>query len=701
MRRTLFLFLIYLAVELPLRAQSPPQAVQDAYLISRMAEKFHVQPRALDHELSSAIYSQVLDALDAQRIFFTKEDIGKLSEYRQRLDDEIRNRRSDFLQLLISVYKQRLLQADTLIDQIGATPFNFSLREKLTAAEDSLHPADRSAMRLRLYKLLKSSVLRSMISDALETERTPSKKYVDSLEPILQKRAVARTKRTIKRILQSPMGVDNIIGTIYCQVLASCYDPHTAYFQPEMKTAFESRLGNTPLSFGLSLHEDDDGNPEIGHLQPGGPAFQSGTINEGDKIRSIQWDDKEPIDVSGASLEEISQILSAPGGNKATFTIKKADGTSRQVSLHKEKLDTGEDDDKVKGFILKGARSMGYIYLPAFYSDWEDSKGINGCANDVAKEIIKLKKENIEGLILDLRYNGGGSMQEAVELAGIFIDSGPVAQVGSRDAKIVTLKDVNRGTIYDGPLLLLVNGNSASASEMVAGTLQDYNRALIVGSPTYGKATAQVVLPMDTALDLSTYTGNREATSYIKITISRLYRVTGATAQFNGVKPDILLPDPAGSRQQREADEKFALSPVVIAANKYYKPLPPLPVAAIAAAVKKEFDSSSFFKVALAHEQETARSAAPKDISLFLDDAWTETRRQQKDETSEDLPANTDTLTGKKTLFTVVNHAYEQRRLAADHDLQETNDERKSDLQNDPYIQMGYRMLTAMAARSY
>ncbi len=494
------------------------------------------------------------------------------------------------------------------------------------------------------------------------------------------------------------MGIDNMIGAIYCQELASCYDPHTAYFQPEMKTAFESELGNTALSFGLSLHEGDDGNPEIGKLQPGGPAFQSGGINQGDKIQSIQWDDKDAIDVSGASVQEISQILSAPGGSKATFTIKKTDGTSRQVSLHKERLDAGEDEDKVKGFILKGARNMGYISLPAFYSDWEDSKGVYGCANDVAKEIIKLKKENIEGLILDLRYNGGGSMQEAIELAGIFIDAGPVAQIKDRGDKIVTLKDVNRGTVYDGPLLLLVNGNSASASEMVAGTLQDYNRALIVGSPTYGKATAQVVLPMDTTLDLDTYDGHAEAASYIKVTISRLYRITGATAQFNGVQPNILLPDPAGATQQREADEKFALPPTVIAANKYYKALPPLPLAAIAAGAKKEIDSSAFFREAMIDEEKAKKAAVPKDISLFLDEAWQEKMRQQKEETgtSEDDAADSSARAGKNMLFTVVNHAYEQRRLAADHDLQEMNDERKSDLQNDPYIQMGYRLLGLM-----
>jgi carboxyl-terminal processing protease len=686
--------------------QALQQTVQDAFLISRMVEKFHVQPRPLDQSMSSAIYADVLGDLDEERIFFTKSDIDKLSAYRYKLDDEIRNKQSAYLQLLIGIYKQRLLQTDTMIDHITAKPFNFSIRDKLTVAEDTAQPADEGAVHAKLYKLLKSSVLSGITGYAILGGTTPTKKYVDSLEPILRKKAATRAKRSIKRILQSPMGVDYMIGTIFCQSLASTYDPHTAYFRPEMKTAFESELGNAPLSFGLSLNEDDDGKPQIGRLKPGGPAFQSGALNEGDKIQSIQWDNKEPIDVSNAELQEIGEMLATSGGNKVTLTVKKADGTVRQVVLHKEKLNTDEDEDKVKGFLLKGARTMGYISLPAFYSDWENSKGVNGCANDVAKEIIKLKKENIEGLILDLRYNGGGSVEEAIELSGIFIDAGPVALVKTKDAKVITLKDVNRGTIYDGPMILLVNGLSASASEMVAGTLQDYHRALIVGSPTYGKATAQVVLPMDTTVNPDLYDGHGQASSYIKLTTSKLYRITGASAQVSGVQPDISLPDPPDAVQQREADEKAALAPTTIAANKYYIPLPVLPVAAAAAMAKKEMDSSDYFKEARKATM-IARVVLQKDISLFLDDSWQE-RKKEEEESGEGSRGESgeggrgesgeDSTDGgeKNKVFIVANHAYEQKRIDADHDLRETNDERRSNLLNDPYIKLAYSLLTVM-----
>ncbi|MHA4806516.1 S41 family peptidase [Flavitalea flava] len=679
---------------------NPPlqKAAQDAFLITRMVEKFHIQPRPINDEMSSVLFSRLLEELDEQRIFFTREDMNKLSVYRFKLDEEILNRQYNFLQLLIGIYKQRLIQADTLIDHIGAIPFDFSIREKFSAKEDTSYAADVAGIHTKIYKLEKLSVLNKIITfhlDANGPSKPPSKKFTDSLESLLRKRTSKTVKRYIKRILQSPMGVESIIGTIYCQALASCYDPHTNFFPPEEKVDFESHLGNTPLSFGFALSEDEDGNPQVGHMKPGGPAFQSGALNEGDKIQSIRWDEKEAIDVSGAGLTEIQGMLAASGGNKVTLSIKKADGTLRQVVLHKERLNMDEDEDKVKGFILKGPRTIGYISLPAFYSDWENNKGVNGCANDVAREIIKLKKENMEGLILDLRYNGGGSMQEAVELAGIFIDAGPVAQVQEKNTKIVTYKDITRGTIYDGPLLLLVNGQSASASEMLAGTLQDYNRALIAGSPTYGKATAQVVLPMDTTIDLASYNGKGDATSYLKITTSRLYRITGATAQFTGVKPDILLPDPADAMQQRESDEKFALRSPDITPNKYYKALPPLPIKEVASLAKKELEADSFFKEAGKHAAEKEKPSPVIDFSLLMDDRWQEKKKEVResgiagavsDSSLKDQPE-------KNLLFTVTNHASEQKRLQIDPDLKEVNEERKENVEFDPYINMAYRLL--------
>ncbi len=238
---------------------------------------------------------------------------------------------------------------------------------------------------------------------------------------------------------------------------------------------------------------------------------------------------------------------------------------------------------------------------------------------------------------------------------------------------------------------------------MVAGTLQDYHRALIVGSATYGKATAQVVLPMDTTVNPDVYDGHGQASSYIKLTTSKLYRVTGASAQVGGVLPDISLPDPPDAIQQREADEKAALAPTTIAANKYYSPLPVLPIAAAAAMAKKEMDSSDYFREATREQQEamagqteSGKSAPQKDISLFLDDVWQEKKKETEDGGDGGGVGDSTSASEKNKVFIVSNHAFEQKRVDADHDLREPNDERRSNLSSDPYIKVAYALLTVM-----
>jgi carboxyl-terminal processing protease len=688
----IFLFLILVVVSCNvLDAQSLQKPVTDAYLVSRMVEKFHIQPRPLNDERSDAIFRELMSSLDDQRIFFTQDDMKKLLVYRLQLDDEIKGKKSNFLQLLVTTYKQRLQQADTMLDNICKKPFNFALKESYTVAEDTTYPKDIPAMHVKMYKMLKLSVLAGVLeyADVAIPNKQPTKRFVDSLEPSLRKKAHTTIKRSVKRILQSPQGLEFIIGNMYCQALASTYDPHTAYFSSDAKENFESHLGKKPLEYGVTFSKDEDGHAQIDYLKPGSSAYQSGRLNQGDKIQSIQWEKKEPIDVADADVEEIEQALAANGGSTVNITVKKADGTTRQVALHKERLEKEEEEeeeDKVKSFILQGDRKVGYISLPAFYSDWEGTQGINGCANDVAKEIIKLKKENIEGLMLDLRYNGGGSMQEAIELAGIFIDAGPVGQVKTKDPKAITLKDVVRGTIYDGPLLLLVNGFSASASEMVAGVMQDYNRALIIGSPTYGKATAQIVLPIDTTISLENFNGKTVASSYIKLTTSKLFRINGTTAQAHGVKPDIMLPDLTDAVPEREADEKYVLPASVIDANKYYKPLPPLPVAAVESMAKKEMASSAYFKYVQQYIEHAKTAGAKKDYSLYIEDAWLEKKKKEQQAESLKEPE------AEKAIFTVVKPAAQKQR---EHDS-EINSAWKEDLLNDAYVKVAFQLIAAM-----
>ncbi|MDH7463218.1 S41 family peptidase [Chitinophagaceae bacterium 26-R-25] len=676
-----------------LTAQNPvlEKVATNAFIITRIVDKYHVEPKPVDKTLSYNLFDHVIDALDEERMFFIKEDIEKLQPFRMHLDEELLGRKTAFLQQLSAIYQARVAQVDTMIDNICKKPFNFSVKETLTETEDTSFALNTNLQRIKIAKSIKKMMLNKISLAAENNASLPAdrqRKIIDSVELVTRKRVQLKLKLAMKKMLQSPGGIPQVVGDAYCNTLASYFDPHTAYFPLTEKENFESQLGAKPLRFGFQLVEDDNGNVTIGKLLPGSPAFKSGQLNKGDKIVALQWAGKEEIDVSEANREEISEVLDASNHEEVTFTIKKVDGTVRKVVLQKATNENDEADNKVKSFVLKGAKNIGFISLPAFYTDWEtNSSEDHGCANDVAKEILKLKKENITGLIIDLRFNGGGSIQEAIELAGIFIDAGPVGQIKSRDAKVYTMMDVNRGTMYDGPLVFLVNGYSASASEILAAAMQDYNRALIVGSPTYGKATAQLIMPMDTVALANHNANNTKADSYLKLTINKLFRVTGQTAQFNGVIPDVKLPDILEIDSRREADEPFALKPSVIPANKYYKPLAPLPVAALQGKANPEIDQSEYFNELKKYAVEYKKVMANQDVSLYLNDVLA--ARKKVKEKDDAVPKET----ASSSYYVVSNHSFDEDRFASDEDLKKLNNEWRKALQKDPYIKIAYDLL--------
>jgi len=673
-------------------AAQPGKAVNDAFLITRMAEKFHFQPKPLNDEFSSHIYTQLLKQLDEDRIFFTAQDIQALSKFQLQIDDEIKNRKGSFLSLITKLYNDRIVRVDTMIDNICKQPFNFTLAEKITVAEDTSWPADEKAARTKLYKIIKSQVLDYIVDDERIVKLNPAqqKKYADSIEPIARRKVQKMYKHTFQVTLRGAGGIAQFVGDEYCKSIAVCYDPHTEYFPLTEKENFDSQLGQQSMAFGFNFKEDDDGSVKVENLAPGSPAFKSGQINKGDKIEAVQWGDQKPIDVSDGGVRQLSEVLRMSNHDKATLTIKKPDGSERAVTLWKAQLEDDGQDDKVKSFLLKGAKTIGFISLPAFYEDWEDEdEGIKGCANDVAKEILKLKRENIQGLILDLRYNGGGSMQEAIQLAGIFIDAGPVGQFKSRESKVYTLKDMNRGTIYDGPLMLLVNGYSASASEMLAGTLQDYNRAVIVGSPTYGKATAQVVLPMDTTINPDSDNSKKKSDSYLKVTVSQLYRVNGTTAQASGVRPDIMLPDMLEASGEREADNSNVLISSPIEGSKYFKPLPVNDLNNLKVVAKTDVEASPFFSYLKNYIETEKAGKQKKDVSLKLSDAI-------EDEKRSSAAADTSSFKKLKAPYTTEDNSYDKQQSQVNGNLKEMNDQWKKFLDADPYLHVAYDVMLKM-----
>ena len=262
------------------------RSVNDAFLITRMAEKFHFQPKPLNDTFSSKVFLQILDQLDENKIFFTAGDINTLSAFQYSLDEEIKYKKAAFLTILTKIYNERISKADTMIMSICKTAFNFSLSEKIPASELDTYPTDERTMRNKLYKFIKSSVLDEIVDEEKVYTLSPSqlKKYVDSVEPIVRRRMQKAYKHPINIMLQSVGGIQQAVGDEYCKAIAVSYDPHTAYFPRDEKENFESHLGQKSMAFGFTLKEEEDGSVKIGNLAPGSPALKSGQLNKADKI---------------------------------------------------------------------------------------------------------------------------------------------------------------------------------------------------------------------------------------------------------------------------------------------------------------------------------------------------------------------------------------------------------------------------------
>lgn len=576
--------------------------VNKAPLVEGMMQKYHCCPRPLDDRFCRDVLYNFIGDLDAMHLYFTAADINKLSDL-AAVKAQIRGTNLNFLNTAVTLYKQRLEKADSTLISILQKPFDLTIDENIDfSADTSSWAANDNELRARWQKYLKYETLHRL-SDIKYYDSTATSDYI-----LKQQRGqliiVRKTEeRRIKKVLDDPAGYENYVGTLFCNAITTAYDPHSEYFPPAQKENFIGELNGNNYSFGFELGENDKGDVEIARLVPGSPAWKCGQLNQNDVLLQLQWQDKPVVDLAGASADEVGELLTSENHKRLSLTVHKADGMRVTVTLEKAQIQS--DEDFVKSYVLDGPKKIGYILLPGFYSEWEASEG-SSCANDVAKEVVKLKKLNIDALIIDLRNNGGGSLDEALQLAGIFIDEGTLGFSKARNERPHALKDPNRGTIYDGPMAVLVNGGSASASEFLAAALQDYNRAIIVGSPTFGKATFQEVLPADTTLDFAKMKAadfNNSKYDYVKVTTGRFYRPTGKTPQMTGVIPDISLPDLYDNLLERESMMKNALLPDTIKRAAIFNPLPPYPVKDLAAKSNARVSVSNGFKlVNLAHK---------------------------------------------------------------------------------------------------
>lgn len=568
MRVTLVIFLVLLGWRV---SSQPVPCCTEAVELIALIHANHIQPVPQDSLFEKQLFEEIFQTLDPQRKLFSRDDLNKLIDIRKSLLNRLKNNDSQVLTDIGLLYKNKITEYENWITRYMGKPLDFSTPEFFDVFHElKERPANSNQLLQHRQRLIKFEVLEKM--NRLKQVDTLNKNFV-SFERDAREAWLQVEKKWLEKVRQPPQGLNAYVMHAILKSIAKIYDPHTDYFSSRDAQDFKSSLSDRMLDFGFAISENDKGEIIIDMLTPGGPAWNSNEINPGDLLTALINAKKQTIDFSGLTIEEAYDILEGTDITEAEIIIQKPDGQTRNVFLTKEEIENSEN--VVKGFILNGKNKIGYINLPAFYTQWENEKA-QGCAADVAREILKLKKEKIEGLILDLRYNGGGALYEALELTGIFIDSGPLILYQNRQEPVITIKDPNKGTIYDGPLIVLVNGFSASASELLAATLQDYNRALIVGSPTFGKATGQEILPFPAKPPSSK--SNTTESSAVKVTTDKLYRITGKSYQHRGVKPDISMPDITISVPYRESYYRNSIKVDSITKKTYYTPAPPLPV---------------------------------------------------------------------------------------------------------------------------
>lgn len=548
---------------------------QQTEALIKTLHRIHLKPPALSPDDELYLVDQLIHYLDEDHMLFLQSDLEKLKSFAGGILDTNSGDACVFVDALFQTYTKRSGFADSIIINTLSNPIDFSAKGKisLSVAADDDYLADIRDLEERIRNNVKHWIIEDYVSMYMQRDSATGKELtnIDDLQDEIRKQALT-VYRCNEEFDDDEDELRSFLVEAFFNQIALLYDPHTAYFSPIDKQKFQNRLSSEERSFGMLFTEDDDERIIIGDILPGGPAWLSGSVFENDILNRITNAAGGEVVITCLSGSEITEVVDLGKEDVLNFHLEHEDGSKEVVRLKKGVVDVSEN--VIHGMVLEGDLKIGYVALPSFYTDWNEDE-VQGCANDLAKEILSLKREGIEGLILDLRYNGGGSMYEAIQIAGIFINEGTLLISEKKGDKPRLIKDPNRGTVYDDPLIVMVNGFSASASEMVSAILQDYNRALIVGSPTFGKSTSQQIIPLLASNGRSFTAGEN---GFVKVTSGAFYRINGESHQAIGVQPDILLTDPYAGLFNREADKSRVISLEKIEKKTYAYPLSPLPV---------------------------------------------------------------------------------------------------------------------------
>lgn len=551
---------------------------------------YHFKPIEISEKTSAEVTALFIKELDSRAIVLKQSDVNLLKKQEKELFKSIENNSDSYVENAHNIYLASLKTVDSVLTLLSTKMLNYNENDSAYFLPYNAGPAYSPSLKYHAKRVERYIKIRSY-------DRVCNQ---EGFEKLTEAEFNAKAQEFSKTILSSfHKNIKELISRSYKTVessllnaLALRHDPHSNYFNEEQNKEFNKQLSTKVESFGIYFDDDDDGNIVVSYIEPGGAAWISNEINEGDIFMSFKSTGQTVTNENNTS-EEIQNKLDNLADNRVTLTLKKQNGQLKTVKLIKQKITSTENT--VKGYILKDKKSkVGYISLPSFYTDMEEHN-LPGCANDVAKEILKLEGDTISGLILDLRNNGGGSMLEAMNLAGIFVDEGPLFIYKERNRKPTLQKDINRGTIFKKPLVVMINEGSASASELFSNIVKDYNLGIIVGQTSYGKGTAQSVIPLDTNV-LSSKTAMAMNTDFIKITNGKFYRLNCSTHQGIGVVPDIDLPATPGYEFIKESKEEYYLSADSVVKKVVYTPNPPINSAEIKNKSTARVNQSEDFK---------------------------------------------------------------------------------------------------------
>lgn len=513
-------------------------------LITYVLEKGHYEPKEINDDFSVSVFEDFIDVIDPTKRYFIASDIAEFEQYKFQIDDQLKNTDITFFDVVYERLVQRMEDAKGIYKEVLKDPFDYNQNESISIKYDEeLFAANKKELKERWRKQLKYATLGTYDSKIVHIEKDAST-FTDDHDHKAHsnEEAEVESRKSTEATLDEFFDFVNDLErkdwfVQYINTIVDEFDPHTFYFAPDDKEKFDMSMSGKFEGIGARLQKKPEG-AKIVEIISGGPVWRDQNLEVGDEIIKVGQNGDEPINIVGMRLDDAIKLIKGAQGTVVDLTVRKVDGSLQEVSLTRDVVELEESYAKSAN-IIKGDQKFGLINLPKFYVDFEDYSERNA-ATDVAKEVERLKEDGVEGLILDLRDNGGGSLKTVVEMAGLFIKDGPIVQVRSSGKGKDVYDDKDERIQWDGPLVILVNELSASASEILAAAMQDYKRAIVIGSKqTFGKGTVQNVIPLDNIVRSNEH-GDLGA---IKLTTQKFYRINGGSTQLEGVKSDVVVPD--------------------------------------------------------------------------------------------------------------------------------------------------------------